>query len=70
MAQDARKEDEMDGMEQRVQDMRLLEAMLFATAEPLGVQAMHERLPEGTDVGGLLMELQRNTRKPVCICMK
>ncbi len=40
--------------------MRVLEAMLFASAEPLSLGAMRERLPEGADVGGMLMELQKN----------
>ncbi len=38
---------------------RLLEAILFASVEPLSTHALHERMPEGADVGGLLMELQR-----------
>ncbi len=37
---------------------RLLEAVLFASAEPLSISALYERMPEGADVGGLLMELQ------------
>lgn len=67
MAQDASIEeemmDEMDRDDRWKQDMRLLEAMLFATAEPLSVQAMHERLPEGADVGGMLMDLQKQYEK-------
>ncbi len=39
---------------------RLLEAILFASAEPLPTRALHERMPEGADVGGLLMELRRD----------
>ncbi|MBI2233808.1 MAG: SMC-Scp complex subunit ScpB [Micavibrio aeruginosavorus] len=39
--------------------MRVLEAMLFASAEPLSLGAMRERLPEGADVGGMLMALRR-----------
>ena len=38
--------------------LRLLEAMLFASAEPLSPQAMHERLPESADLAALLAELQ------------
>lgn len=38
---------------------RLLEALLFASPEPLHVRALHERLPSGVDVGGLLLELQK-----------
>lgn len=39
--------------------VRVVEAMLFATAAPLTTNAIRERLPEGADVGGALMELQR-----------
>ena len=63
MAQEARKNDMDDNMDRKEQDMRLLEAMLFATGEPLTVAAMHERLPEGADVGGMLMELQKRYEK-------
>lgn len=38
--------------------LRLLEAILFATAEPLSTQAIRERMPENADVGGMLMALQ------------
>ncbi|MCF8495973.1 MAG: SMC-Scp complex subunit ScpB [Alphaproteobacteria bacterium] len=38
--------------------IRLLEALLFAAAEPLSVKDLHERLPEGTDIGAALMALQ------------
>ncbi|MCB1556307.1 MAG: SMC-Scp complex subunit ScpB [Alphaproteobacteria bacterium] len=46
-------------MADKDQDIRLLEAMLFASAEPLSMAAMRERLPENTDLGGMLMELQK-----------
>lgn len=39
--------------------MRVLEAMLFASAEPLSLGAMRERLPEGADVGGMLLALRQ-----------
>lgn len=42
-----------------VDHLRLIEALLFASAEPLTVNAIRERMPEGSDVGGLLMELQK-----------
>lgn len=45
--------------ERRTQDMRLLEAILFATAEPLSMNAMRERLPDDCDLGGMLMDLQK-----------
>lgn len=38
----------------------LLEALLFASAEPLTIKAMHERMPEGADIGALLQELQND----------
>lgn len=38
--------------------MRILEAMLFASTAPVPTRALHERMPEGSDVGGLLMQLQ------------
>lgn len=37
---------------------RILEALLFASPEPLSPKAMHERMPEGADIGGLLDELR------------
>ena len=40
--------------------LRLLEAILFASAAPLSPQALHDRMPEGADVGSLLMELQKH----------
>lgn len=40
------------------QNKRLLEAILFASSEPLSPQDMYERLPDGADVGALLKELQ------------
>ena len=41
-----------------IQHKRLLEALLFASPEPLATRVLHERMPEGADVGGLLMALQ------------
>lgn len=40
-------------------NLRLLEALLFAASAPMSTAALHERMPEGADVGGLLMELQK-----------
>ena len=40
--------------------IRVLEALLFASAEPMSTAALHERMPEGADVGGALMELQKH----------
>jgi segregation and condensation protein B len=44
--------------EDRFQLLRLLEAVLFASAEPIGEKALASRLPEGADLKGLLSELQ------------
>ena len=43
--------------EDRFQLLRQLEALLFASAEPLGEKALAGRFPEGTDLPGLLQEL-------------
>ena len=42
-----------------VDHLRLIEALLFASPEPLTVNAIRERMPADADVGGLLMELQK-----------
>jgi segregation and condensation protein B len=42
----------------RFQQLRLLEAMLFAAAEPVQDAALLERLPEGVDLASLLEELE------------
>lgn len=41
-----------------VDPLRLLEAILFATTEPISPQAMLERLPEGADLNILLPQLE------------
>lgn len=38
--------------------VRAVEAMLFASDKPLSVAAIRERLPDGADVGGMLLALQ------------
>jgi segregation and condensation protein B len=40
------------------QDLRLIEALLFAAAEPLSLEDIAARLPEGADVGGILLDLE------------
>jgi len=42
----------------RAQALRLIEALLFASAAPLDEAVIGERLPEGTDVAALLAELE------------
>ena len=44
-------------MNERFQMLRLLEALLFASAEPLGREDMARHLPEGSDLDALLEEL-------------
>lgn len=48
---------ESEGMSKN-NHLRLLEALLFASAEPLSPRAMRERLGEDIDLGALLSELQ------------
>lgn len=45
------------------QHLRMLEALLFAAAEPLSEEALAERLPRGVDVGALLEDLRRRYEK-------
>jgi segregation and condensation protein B len=45
---------------ERSQNLRIIEAMLFASAEPIGIEKLQEFLPEGTDVLSLLTDLQEN----------
>jgi len=49
-------------MSDRGQDLRLLEALLFASAQPLDDAALASRLPERADVAGLLGELVETYR--------
>src|SRR5260221_570222 len=49
-------------MSDRGQDLRLLEALLFAAAQPLDEATLATRLPEGTDIAGLLPELAETYR--------
>ena len=45
--------------ERRAEALRLLEAMLFASAEPMDEKALAARLPQGTDFQAALIELQQ-----------
>jgi segregation and condensation protein B len=45
-------------MSDRGQLLRLVEAILFASSEPVAEAKLAERLPEGTDVAALLAELE------------
>lgn len=39
--------------------MRMVEALLFAAAEPLDIDSIASRLPEGADVGAIIEDLQK-----------
>ena len=41
-------------------DLRLLEALLFAAVEPIDMETLRDRLPEGADVGALLARLVKD----------
>lgn len=45
-------------MSDRFQHLRLAEALLFASAEPLGAEQIKRHLPEDADLDGLMSELQ------------
>ena len=50
---------EQDRVEQdRAEELRILEALLFAAEAPLDEKALAARLPAGTDVHALLLQLQ------------
>jgi segregation and condensation protein B len=44
--------------EERRHSLRMIEAILFAAAEPISIADLAARLPDRTDVAGLLRELQ------------
>lgn len=41
-------------------DLRMIEALLFAASEPIDTETLRERMPEGTDVGVLIARLARD----------
>ena len=52
-------EDEVESMsETRPEELRLLEALLFASAEPLDEKTLAARLPQGIDVKAALQQLR------------
>jgi segregation and condensation protein B len=53
-------EEDAEPVQERADELRLLEAMLFAAAEPLSEKELAERLPQGTDVGATLKLLQKD----------
>ena len=61
MSQDAIQQEETQEITpEQMDQLRTLEALLFASAEPLSPQIILERLPEGSDLGVLLPALQAN----------
>jgi segregation and condensation protein B len=49
-----------DAVEPRAEELRLLEAMLFASAEPVDEKDLAARLPQGVDVRAALARLQED----------
>jgi segregation and condensation protein B len=49
---------ESQAPEERRQALRMVEALLFASAEPLSADELAGGMPEGSDIAGLLRELQ------------
>lgn len=45
-------------MSEQNNNIRIVEALLFAAPEPLSTAELHERMPEGADVGAALMALK------------
>jgi segregation and condensation protein B len=52
--------DVQERVEERPEELRLLEAMLFAASEPLSEKDLVARLPQGTDVADALKRLQQD----------
>ena len=46
--------------EVRAEELRLLEAMLFASSEPIDEKDLAARLPEGTNLAGALERLRQD----------
>src|SRR4051794_31358240 len=46
------------GLEARPEELRLLEALLFAASEPLDQAALAKRMPDGVDIKAALAQLQ------------
>src|SRR4029079_1623264 len=51
-------EDTPAGPEARPEELRLLEALLFASTEPLDQATLAKRMPDGVDVKAALAQLQ------------
>ena len=50
--------DDVDGQTDTLKLVRMVEAMIFASSEPVAEKSIASRLPEGTDVKELLSEVQ------------
>jgi segregation and condensation protein B len=53
-------EEDAGQVEERAEELRLLEAMLFAAAEPLSEKELAARMPQGVDVAEALKRLQQD----------
>ncbi len=51
---------ESQSPDERRQGLRMVEALIFASAEPVSAEDLAARLPEGSDVAGILRELQQS----------
>ncbi len=49
---------ELAPLEDRAEQKRVIEALLFASPEPVSLRHIQNRLPQSADVGGILLELQ------------
>ena len=59
LTEDPNKDGEPDGAaESRPEELRLVEALLFAASEPLDEKTLAQHLPEGVDVRAALKRLQ------------
>ena len=51
-------EDSVGNPQARPEELRLLEALLFASSEPLDQAALAKRMPNGVDIKAALAQLQ------------
>jgi segregation and condensation protein B len=58
VAEETPDESEVIALEDKAQQKRLIEALLFASPEPVSLRSIQNRLPDSADVGGILLELQ------------
>jgi segregation and condensation protein B len=58
LTQDSNKDEDQDTSESRPEELRLVEALLFAASEPLDEKTLARHLPEGVDVRAALKRLQ------------